>query len=62
MVNSGTPEGIAVPAPDVTHTSLTLFDMEIVFDTRIRKYMKITLTKHETPTKQMGVKTDRTSF
>lgn len=61
-MNSGTSEGIAVPAPDVTHTSLTSSDMEIVFDIRMRKYMQIALIKHEHSTKQMGVKTDRISF
>ena len=44
----------SVPAPDVTQASLTSSDMEIVFDTRVRKYIQIALTKHEPSTETNG--------
>jgi hypothetical protein len=40
----------------------TSSDIEIVLDTRMCKYITITLRKYELPTKQMGVKTNRTLF
>ena len=44
-VNSGAPEGLEVPVPHVTLVMLLL---------------TVKLLKHEYPTKQMGVKTNRT--
>ena len=49
-MNSGAPEGLAVPASQPT---LTKYKYKYIYSTSI---------KHETPTKQMGVKTNRTSF